>query len=312
MKWRRSRVCLRLIPRDAEGEAAERKLAARRRPAATSSAPLDAADRAKSSARDGERGQAIVAAPMAAPARVPIARSSSPITGRWCRRRQAVGVARTAAADRRLLASTSDDRLNAGWDRGAARERARARCTRERISKLMADSRPIAGSSQYSRSSAELAWLGAGRAPSRERARRRHLGQTGSIPEAYRHYRTSTPCHSRGGGGADARAAVRHSSAAVAILKQRDRVQIRARRAKPSKPPISMRQTRTHDVGAKTRARHDFLLDVRGCLSVKRFNTARNGDFVSARLPANRPNSHVALARGIPMTTTRIVAVIVA
>src|SRR5262249_16441728 len=88
-----------------------------------------------------------------------------------------------------LLAVTSADRLNAGW---TAAQRARERGlvhARAHIEKLMADVPSHCGIvTVLDGHPATLAWLGAVRGHRVRALGVEHFGQTGSIPELYRHY----------------------------------------------------------------------------------------------------------------------------
>jgi pyruvate dehydrogenase E1 component len=102
---------------------------------------------------------------------------------------QAVGLMAEDRRDVGLLAVTSADRLNAGW---TAAQRARERGlvhARSHIERLFAELPPHCGIvSVLDGHPATLAWLGA---VSGHRVRPlgvEHFGQTGSIPDLYRHY----------------------------------------------------------------------------------------------------------------------------
>jgi pyruvate dehydrogenase E1 component len=100
------------------------------------------------------------------------------------------------AEDRRdvgLLAVTSADRLNAGWTAaGRARERGRVHA-RSRIERLMAGLPPHCGIvSVLDGHPATLAWLGAVHGHRVRPLGVEHFGQTGSIPDLYRHYGIDT------------------------------------------------------------------------------------------------------------------------
>ena len=88
-----------------------------------------------------------------------------------------------------LLAVTSADRLNAGW---TAAQRARERGlvhARSHIEKLLADVPSHCGIvSVIDGHPATLAWLGAVHGHRVRGLGVEHFGQTGSIPELYRHY----------------------------------------------------------------------------------------------------------------------------
>ena len=96
------------------------------------------------------------------------------------------------AEDRRdigLLAVTSADRLNAGW---SAAQRARERGlvnARSHIERLMADVPPHCGIvTVCDAHPATLGWLGAIHGHRTRALGVEHFGQTGSIPDLYRHY----------------------------------------------------------------------------------------------------------------------------
>ena len=102
---------------------------------------------------------------------------------------QAVGLMAEDRRDVGLLAVTSADRLNAGW---TAAQRARERGlvhARSHIEKLMADVPSHCGIvTVLDGHPATLAWLGAVRGHRVRPLGVEHFGQTGSIPELYRHY----------------------------------------------------------------------------------------------------------------------------
>ena len=102
---------------------------------------------------------------------------------------QAVGLMAEDRRDVGLLAVTSADRLNAGW---TAAQRARERGlvhARSHIEKLMADIPSHCGIvTVLDGHPATLAWLGAVRGHRVRPLGVEHFGQTGSIPELYRHY----------------------------------------------------------------------------------------------------------------------------
>ncbi len=102
---------------------------------------------------------------------------------------QAVGLIAEDRRDVGLLAVTSADRLNAGW---TAAQRARERGlvhARSHIEKLMADVPSHCGIvTVLDGHPATLAWLGAVRGHRVRALGVEHFGQTGSIPELYRHY----------------------------------------------------------------------------------------------------------------------------
>jgi len=102
---------------------------------------------------------------------------------------QAVGLMAEDRRDVGLLAVTSADRLNAGW---TAAQRARERGlvhARAHIEKLMADVPSHCGIvTVLDGHPATLAWLGAVRGHRVRALGVEHFGQTGSIPDLYRHY----------------------------------------------------------------------------------------------------------------------------
>jgi len=102
---------------------------------------------------------------------------------------QAVGLMAEDRRDVGLLAVTSADRLNAGW---TAAQRARERGlvhARSHIEKLMADIPSHCGIvTVLDGHPATLAWLGAVHGHRVRPLGVEHFGQTGSIPELYRHY----------------------------------------------------------------------------------------------------------------------------
>jgi pyruvate dehydrogenase E1 component len=102
---------------------------------------------------------------------------------------QAVGLMAEDRRDVGLLAVTSADRLNAGW---TAAQRARERGlvhARSHIEKLLADVPTHCGIvSVLDGHPATLAWLGAVHGHRVRPLGVEHFGQTGSIPELYRHY----------------------------------------------------------------------------------------------------------------------------
>jgi pyruvate dehydrogenase E1 component len=102
---------------------------------------------------------------------------------------QAVGLMAEDRRDVGLLAVTSADRLNAGW---TAAQRARERGlvhARSHIEKLIADVPTHCGIvSVLDGHPATLAWLGAVRGHRVRPLGVEHFGQTGSIPQLYRHY----------------------------------------------------------------------------------------------------------------------------
>jgi pyruvate dehydrogenase E1 component len=102
---------------------------------------------------------------------------------------QAVGLMAEDRRDVGLLAVTSADRLNAGW---TAAQRARERGlvhARSHIEKLIADVPSHCGIvSVLDGHPVALAWLGAVQGHRVRPLGVEHFGQTGSIPELYRHY----------------------------------------------------------------------------------------------------------------------------
>jgi pyruvate dehydrogenase E1 component len=102
---------------------------------------------------------------------------------------QAVGLMAEDRRDVGLLAVTSADRLNAGW---TAAQRARERGlvhARSHIEKLLAEIPAHCGIvSVLDGHPATLAWLGAVHGHPVRPLGVEHFGQTGSIPELYRHY----------------------------------------------------------------------------------------------------------------------------
>jgi pyruvate dehydrogenase E1 component len=96
------------------------------------------------------------------------------------------------AEDRRdvgLLAVTSADRLNAGWTAAnRARERGLAHA-HSHIERLLAEAPPYCALvTVLDGHPATLAWLGAVAGHRTRPLGVEHFGQTGSIPELYRHY----------------------------------------------------------------------------------------------------------------------------
>jgi pyruvate dehydrogenase E1 component len=106
---------------------------------------------------------------------------------------QAVGLMAEDRRDVGLLAVTSADRLNAGW---TAAQRARERGlvhARSHIEKLLADVPSNCGIvSVLDGHPATLAWLGAVHGHRVRPLGVEHFGQTGSIPDLYRHYGIDT------------------------------------------------------------------------------------------------------------------------
>src|SRR6266540_3346888 len=102
---------------------------------------------------------------------------------------EAIGLMAEDRRDVGLLAVTSADRLNAGW---TAAQRARERGlvhARSHIEKLLADVPSHCGIvSVIDGHPATLAWLGAVHGHRVRALGVEHFGQTGSIPELYRHY----------------------------------------------------------------------------------------------------------------------------
>src|SRR4051812_45004739 len=102
---------------------------------------------------------------------------------------EAVGLMGEDRRDVGLLAVTSADRLNAGW---TAAQRARERGlvhARSHIERLMADVPPHCGIvTVCDAHPATLGWLGAIRGHRTRALGVEHFGQTGSIPDLYRHY----------------------------------------------------------------------------------------------------------------------------
>ena len=102
---------------------------------------------------------------------------------------QAVGLMAEDRRDVGLLALTSADRLNAGW---TAAQRVRERGlvhARSHIEKLLAELPSHCGIvSVVNGHPATLAWLGAVHGHRMRPLGVEHFGQTGSIPELYRHY----------------------------------------------------------------------------------------------------------------------------
>jgi pyruvate dehydrogenase E1 component len=102
---------------------------------------------------------------------------------------QAVGLIAEDRRDVGLLAVTSADRLNAGW---TAAQRARERGlvhARSHIDRLLADVPPHCGMvTVLDGHPATLAWLGAVNGHRVRGLGVEHFGQTGSIPDLYRHY----------------------------------------------------------------------------------------------------------------------------
>jgi pyruvate dehydrogenase E1 component len=102
---------------------------------------------------------------------------------------QAVGLMAEDRRDVGLLAVTSADRLNAGWTAALrARERGLVHA-RSHIERLFADLPPNCGIvSVLDGHPATLAWLGAVNGHRVRPLGVEHFGQTGSIPELYKHY----------------------------------------------------------------------------------------------------------------------------
>src|SRR5262252_1927459 len=106
---------------------------------------------------------------------------------------QAVGLMAEDRRDVGLLAVTSADRLNAGWTAACrARERGFARA-RSHIERLFADLPSHCGIvTVLDGHPATLAWLGAVAGHRVRSLGVEHFGQTGSIPDLYRHYGIDT------------------------------------------------------------------------------------------------------------------------
>ncbi len=106
---------------------------------------------------------------------------------------QAVGLMAEDRRDVGLLAVTSADRLNAGW---TAAQRARERGlvhARAHVERLLADVPPHCGIvTVLDGHPATLAWLGAVAGHRVRSLGVEHFGQTGSIPDLYRHYGIDT------------------------------------------------------------------------------------------------------------------------
>jgi pyruvate dehydrogenase E1 component len=102
---------------------------------------------------------------------------------------QAIGLMAEDRRDVGLLAVTSADRLNAGWTAACrARERGRVHA-RSHIERLMAALPPHCGIvCVLDGHPATLAWLGAVYGHKVRPLGVEHFGQTGSIPDLYRHY----------------------------------------------------------------------------------------------------------------------------
>jgi pyruvate dehydrogenase E1 component len=102
---------------------------------------------------------------------------------------QAVGLMAEDRRDVGLLAVTSADRLNAGWTAASrARERGLAHA-RSHIERLLAELPPsCALVTVLDGHPATLAWLGAVIGHRTRSLGVEHFGQTGSIPDLYRHY----------------------------------------------------------------------------------------------------------------------------
>jgi len=102
---------------------------------------------------------------------------------------EAIGLMGEDRRDVGLLAVTSADRLNAGWTAAQrARERGLVRA-RSHIERLMADMPPHCGIvTVCDAHPATLGWLGAIHGHRTRGLGVEHFGQTGSIPELYRHY----------------------------------------------------------------------------------------------------------------------------
>jgi pyruvate dehydrogenase E1 component len=106
---------------------------------------------------------------------------------------QAVGLLAEDRRDVGLLAVTSADRLNAGW---SAAQRARERGlvnARSHIERLLEQVPSYCGIvTVLDGHPATLAWLGAVNGHHVRALGVEHFGQTGSIPELYRHYGIDT------------------------------------------------------------------------------------------------------------------------
>src|SRR5712692_836371 len=105
---------------------------------------------------------------------------------------EAIAAVGLMAEDRRdvgLLAVTSADRLNAGWQAAQrAKERGLARA-RSHVERLLADVPFDCGMvTVLDGHPATLAWLGAVHGHRIRPLGVEHFGQTGSIPDLYRHY----------------------------------------------------------------------------------------------------------------------------
>ncbi|MBX6424312.1 MAG: transketolase [Variibacter sp.] len=102
---------------------------------------------------------------------------------------QAVGLMAEDRRDVGLLAVTSADRLNAGWTAAArARERGLVHA-RSHIERLLAEVPSHCGLvTVLDGHPATLAWLGAVRGHRVRSLGVEHFGQTGSVPDLYRHY----------------------------------------------------------------------------------------------------------------------------
>ncbi|MFZ1884179.1 MAG: transketolase [Rhodoplanes sp.] len=102
---------------------------------------------------------------------------------------QAVGLMAEDRRDVGLLAVTSADRLNAGWTAASrARERGLPHA-RSHIERLLAEASPsCALVTVLDGHPATLAWLGAVAGHRTRSLGVEHFGQTGSIPDLYRHY----------------------------------------------------------------------------------------------------------------------------
>jgi pyruvate dehydrogenase E1 component len=102
---------------------------------------------------------------------------------------QAVGLMAEDRRDVGLLAVTSADRLNAGW---TAAQRARERGlvhARSHVERLLSELPPHCGLvTVLDGHPATLAWLGAVAGHRTRSLGVEHFGQTGAIPDLYRHY----------------------------------------------------------------------------------------------------------------------------
>ena len=106
---------------------------------------------------------------------------------------EAVGLMAEDRRDVGLLAVTSADRLNAGW-MAASRARDQGLVhARSHIERLLAEIPPHCGIvTVLDGHPATLAWLGAVHGHRVRSLGVEHFGQTGSIPDLYRHYGIDT------------------------------------------------------------------------------------------------------------------------